>query len=397
MRTPLTAEVPSTSTIMVLLVDDQAMVGELVRRMIAPEPDLDLHYCPDPILALEQAAAIRPMVILQDLVMPNADGLDVVRRFRAKPETAHTPIIVLSSKEDAQVKSEAFAVGANDYLVKLPDRVEMIARLRYHASAHLAHLQRDEAMRALRESQQQLLRSNTALTEMNERLNEFVGMAAHDLRNPLTVLLGFSKYLMRASEATIPEQQRRMLASIQTSSEFMLRLVNNLLDVSKIEAGELHLEKAPTDLAGLVRQNVSLNQLLAQDKGIEIVLVIESDLPTLKIDPDKIEQVLNNLISNAVKFSHPGSTVTVTLRQVEGDALLSVHDQGPGIPEGEIDKLFKAFGRTSVRATAGEKSTGLGLVIAKQVVDRHGGRIWVETEVGKGTTFFVALPIEEPT
>lgn len=376
-ETPPSAE-PLATTI--LLVDDQAMVGEMVRRMLASEPGLRLHYVPDAEEALRQAASLRPMVILQDLVMPGTDGLDVVRRFRALPGTAHTPIIVLSSKDDPRVKSEAFAAGANDYLVKLPDAVELVARVRYHASAYLAHLQRDEAMRAL--------------SELNHKLNHFVGIAAHDLRSPLTVLLGYSKYLRHAGEQ-MPEQQRRMLASIQSSSEFMLRLVNNLLDVSKIEAGELHLERAPTDLGALVRQNVSLNRLLAEQKGIEIVLDVDPGLPPVQIDPDKMEQVLNNLLSNAVKFSPSGATVTVTVRRRDGEALLAVRDQGPGIPEGEMDRLFTPFGRTSVRATAGEKSTGLGLLIAKQVVDRHGGRIRAESRVGAGTTFFVSLPLGE--
>lgn len=123
---------------MVLLVDDQPLVGEAIRRMLAGERELSLHYASDPHTALADAADIRPTVILQDLVMPQADGLDIVRRFRAMPATAHTPIIVLSSKEDPQVKSDAFAAGANDYLVKLPDRRELIARLRYHSSAYLA-------------------------------------------------------------------------------------------------------------------------------------------------------------------------------------------------------------------------------------------------------------------
>lgn len=389
-ETPRRAE-PLATTI--LLVDDQPMVGEMVRRMLASEPGLGLHYLPDPDEALREAPVLRPMVILQDLVMPGTDGLDVVRRFRALPETAHTPIIVLSSKDDPRVKSQAFAAGANDYLVKLPDAVELVARVRYHASAYLAHLQRDEAMRALRESQRQLLASNAMLSELNQKLNHFVGIAAHDLRSPLTVLLGFTKYLRHAAES-LPEQQRRMLASIQSSSEFMLRLVNNLLDVSKIEAGELHLERAPTDLGALVRQNVSLNRLLAEQKGIRIVLDVDEGLPPVQIDADKIEQVLNNLLSNAVKFSPADSSVAVAVRRGNGGALLCVRDQGPGIPEGEMDRLFKPFGRTSVRATAGEKSTGLGLLIARQVVDRHGGSIWVESEVGAGTAFYVSLPFD---
>lgn len=391
MDQPMTnRETPS----MVLLVDDQAMVAELVRRMVVGEPDLALHYVSDPQRALEAAVELRPAVILQDLIMPAVDGLDLVRAFRAHAVTAATPIVVLSSKEEPVVKSEAFAAGANDYLVKLPDRVELLARLRYHANAYHAHLQRDAGMRALRESQQQLLQANTALTETNQKLNQFVGMASHDLRNPLSVILGLAKLLLREGQAVPPtDQQRRALASIQSSADFMLRLVNNLLDVSRIEAGELHLERRSTDLAALVAENISLNRFLAEEKHINIVLDTERDLPRLDIDPDKIEQVLNNLISNALKFSDPETTVRVQLKREAETVQLIVSDQGAGIPPAELDKLFKPFGRTSVRSTRGEKSTGLGLVISKQVVDGHGGRIVVQSEVGRGTTMTVILPL----
>jgi DNA-binding response OmpR family regulator len=157
---------------MVLLVDDQAFVAEVLRRFLASEPHLVLHYCSDPNEAVEIANRIRPTVILQDLVMPGVDGLAIVSRFRANPATKNTPIIVLSSKEDSQTKSLAFSIGANDYLVKLPDQLELLARVRYHSNAFLGQLQRDEAFRALRESQQQLLESNTALLATNHQLGE---------------------------------------------------------------------------------------------------------------------------------------------------------------------------------------------------------------------------------
>lgn len=152
--------------VMVLLVDDQAMIGEAVRRMLAGEAGIDFHYCNAPGEALAVAERIRPAVILQDLVMPGVDGLDLVRGYRALDTLLDTPIIVLSSREDARVKSQAFAAGANDYIVKLPDAIELIARIRYHARAYMALKQRDEANRALRLSQQQLQETNLALQQL---------------------------------------------------------------------------------------------------------------------------------------------------------------------------------------------------------------------------------------
>ena len=143
-------------TITVFLVDDQLIVGEMVRRMLAPEKDIVFHYCQDPAEAIKMAVDISPTVILQDLIMPEIDGLTLVKFFRAHKKLKDVPLIVLSSKEEAVTKADAFAVGANDYLVKLPDRIELIARIRYHSKGYIALLQRNEAYQALYRSQQVL-------------------------------------------------------------------------------------------------------------------------------------------------------------------------------------------------------------------------------------------------
>jgi two-component system, chemotaxis family, response regulator WspR len=153
---------------MVLLVDDQAMIGEAIRRILVTQPDMNFHYCSQPSEAVAVAKEVKPTVILQDLVMPGIDGLDLVRQYRRDPATAGIPIIVLSTKEEPRVKSEAFGAGANDYLVKLPDQLELIARIRYHSRAYVNQLQRDDAYRALRDSQQQLLEANLELQRLTK-------------------------------------------------------------------------------------------------------------------------------------------------------------------------------------------------------------------------------------
>ena len=188
---------------MVLLVDDQVMVCEAVRRALAHHGDLDFHYCTDPLEAIEVAQRVKPTVILQDLVMPGVDGLDLVRRYRKHPALHAVPVIVLSTKEDPAIKSEAFQAGANDYLVKLPDKVELIARIRYHTRAYLDHVQRDEAYRALRESQRELMRANLELERLT-RIDGLTGLGNRRYfdeylaaewkrnqrtRNPLSVLM----------------------------------------------------------------------------------------------------------------------------------------------------------------------------------------------------------------
>jgi two-component system, chemotaxis family, response regulator WspR len=182
--------------IVVLLVDDQAIIGEAIRRALAGQPNIDLHYCNDPVAAVGVAEQIKPTVILQDLVMPGRDGLTLVRAYRASPDTKDIPIIVLSTREEPAVKSEAFALGANDYLVKLPDKIELIARIRYHSMAYLNQLQRDEAYRALRESQQLLLEKNLEL----ERLTNVDGLTGLSNRRY------FNEFMATAWRRAIREQ-----------------------------------------------------------------------------------------------------------------------------------------------------------------------------------------------
>lgn len=178
-------DLPDDYSIMVLLVDDQLMIGEAIRRELADQLNIDFHFCSDPALAIATAKEIKPTVILQDLVMPGADGLDLVRKYRADHSTSSIPIIVLSSKEEAFVKNEAFEAGANDYMVKLPNKIELIARIRYHSKAYLNQVQRDDAYRALRESQRQLLEANFQL----QRLNNLDGLTGLSNRRHLDLHL----------------------------------------------------------------------------------------------------------------------------------------------------------------------------------------------------------------
>ncbi len=378
---------------MILLVDDQAIVGEAIRRILQTQHGFDFHYCAQGSLAVSTAIMLSPLVILQDLVMPDADGLELVKNYRLCPETQEIPVIVLSTKDDPVVKKAAFEAGANDYIVKLPDAIELVARVRYHANACLARRQLGEALRALRESQRQLLDRNAALERLNEQKNRLLGMAAHDLRNPLGVILAYSEFLETDASEVLDDDQRDFVSTIKSTSEFMLNLINELLDVSTIESGRLQLECAPTDLLELVRHNISLNRVLAQKKDIALDLEAADNLPPLMIDRGKIEQVLNNLIGNAIKYSYPATRIKVRIARHEDHVTVLVIDQGQGIPSEDLPKLFKAFGRASVKTTAGEQSTGLGLAIARKIVEGHGGNIFVESRVGTGSTFCFNLPL----
>lgn len=227
----------------------------------------------------------------------------------------------------------------------------------------------------------------------NEQKNLFLGMAAHDLRSPLAIILNSVDLLKGQITDKADTEQFYYLFWIYNSAEFALNLVTNLLDVAKIESGHLELQLIPTDLVTTIEQTLATNRLFADTKHIELKFHCILPMPTVNVDPVKIQQLMNNLVSNALKYAHPQTKVIVNL-QIQGDnILISVQDQGQGIPPGEIEKLFKPFSKTSVRGTQNEGGTGLGLLICRQVVEAHRGRIWLESEVGRGSTFYVSLPV----
>jgi PAS domain S-box-containing protein len=230
------------------------------------------------------------------------------------------------------------------------------------------------------------------IEHLNQLNIEFLSRAAHDLRNPISTIIVLAEFLFdEVATSRLTEEQLGYLSDIRSASEFMLQLIDDVLEIFSIESGNLHLDLHLSDPRKLLENNVGLNAKLAQQKHIRVGLQIEGTLPRLPLDEGKIEQVLNNLICNAVKFSKPGSAVEVRVAAQDGGVLISVRDQGPGIPEAEHVKLFQPYGRTSVRATAGERSTGLGLAISRKIVEGHGGHIWVESQVGLGSMFLFTL------
>ena len=239
--------------------------------------------------------------------------------------------------------------------------------------------------------QRELAKKNAQLEHLNKEKNHFLGMAAHDLRNPLYAILLHSEFLLNEGQS---QENHEFLEVIRDSSQFMARLIDDLLDVTKIESGQLQLDYVPLDLPRLVEHNVARNQILAAKKQVKISLNA-TPLPTVVADSPKIEQVLNNLLGNAVKFSEPGSQIEVRLVRDAENFQLSIKDEGPGMSTEEQAKLFKPFQRGRA-GTQGEKSTGLGLVIVKRIVEGHGGKLWLESQVGAGTTFFVSIPLQPP-
>jgi PAS domain S-box-containing protein len=237
-----------------------------------------------------------------------------------------------------------------------------------------------------------LKQASAELERLDRLKTQLLGMAAHDLRNPICSILAVAEFLCNEEATVVREEQLGLLSAIRSSSEFMLQVIDDSLNLDTIGSGNLQLNRRPSNLRKLLEHSVGLNAKLARRKHVHVVLQIESALPKLSLDEGKIEQVLNNLIANAVKFSHPEAAVEVRAWTQDSGVIVSVQDQGPGIPEAERAKLFQPYGPTSVRSTTGERSTGLGLAISRKIVKGHRGHIWVESQLGVGSVFFFMLP-----
>jgi signal transduction histidine kinase len=229
-----------------------------------------------------------------------------------------------------------------------------------------------------------------AMKSLEQRSRQ-AAIAAHDLRNSIGSIASSVELLLEESAAFDPDQVQ-LMSIIERASHSSLALVSDLLDLTLIEAGRLELKRKPVDLAALIRKNVEANGLLARRKSIALEAEIAADLPEVDADPARVEQVLTNFISNAIKYSQSGTSVSVRAAERDGEVLVEVRDQGQGIPAEELGKLFHLCQKTSARPTGGEQSTGLGLAIARQIVDAHGGKVGVESEAGRGSTFHFTLP-----
>jgi two-component system sensor histidine kinase/response regulator len=330
--------------------------------------------------ALEMYAEFQPNLVLLDVMMPGIDGFETCRQLKRIYAEKCAPVIFITAKNESDSVVVGLEAGGVDYLPKPFNAKEVLARIRSHLHNQL-----------LVAEQQRLV---DQLSRANSAKNRFLGMAAHDLRNPLASIRGLTEFLRDGVVGTLSAEQLDLVSTIHDASQSMLDMVNELLDVATIESGELKLSVGPHDLVELVAKSVVLTNMEASKKSTRVVFKSSVDSLVIPIDPAKMRQVVDNLLSNAVKYSPPGSTVTASVEQDAAHHVcsLSVCDEGPGIPDNERDKLFKDFGRLSVQPTGGEKSTGLGLAICRKIVEAHHGLIEAHNLPTRGCEFRVTLP-----
>ncbi len=336
--------------------------------------------------------AVNPyQLVIANINLPEGDARRLLGNIKADATQAGIPVVIISpySEEFEFEIARCISAGAEDVLSA--DILETIVSTRVQSIFEKRALREKEKVYLSEiERQKEIVEQrNSTLQEMNELKNRFIGMAAHDLRNPLASIRGFSEILLESGE--IPEDEKQQfLEIIFSTSDQMLNLVNELLDVSVIESGRVELTLAEESLKSLIIARIQIFNPLAKKKRITLELDLR-DEGLCRIDPDRICQVLDNLISNAIKFSPTDTVVTISLNGDRNEVAVSVADQGPGVTKEDQKRMFRDFQKLAARPTGDEKSTGLGLAIAKRIVEAHHGVLEVNSRPGEGAVFTLQL------
>jgi signal transduction histidine kinase len=252
----------------------------------------------------------------------------------------------------------------------------------------LARAEAESAQRALAEQ-------NERLRELDRLKDEFISLVSHELRTPLTSIRGYLELILDGGAGDLTKEQAQFLAVVDRNSKRLMHLVGDLLFLAQIEAGKLALELTKVDLDDVVTESVEAAKPIADEKGIMLTANVEA-VPSMLGDRPRLGQVLDNLVSNALKFTTAGGSVRVRVSAADGEALVEVEDDGIGIATEEQQQLFDRFFRSSEATERAIPGTGLGLTIAKAIVERHDGSIEVESTAGQGTTMRVRLPVRAP-
>jgi signal transduction histidine kinase len=367
-------------SIKILLVEDNPYDAELLQETLLEVPTVGFQWVHVPQLndAISRLREERFDIVLLDLSLPDSQGQETLAR--AYGQAHDTPIVILTGHSDESMALRTVHEGAQDYLVKgQVDGPTLVRSIRYAIERHRLITELD------RGRQQQL-----------KIKDQFLSHVSHELRSPLAVIHQFVTILLDRIAGDLTSEQQEYLGIILRNVNQLRKMIEELLEVTRAETGKLAIHPQWTPLSELVHETLGTMQIALSGKGIDLSGEIPGDLPFAYADPNRVRQILMNLIDNAIKFTPEKGKITVRIQPFNDDPhflCISVADTGCGIPPEETKKIFDSLYQVKNSIEINRKGLGLGLYICKELVSRHGGRIWVESEPGKGSTFYFTLPI----
>lgn len=357
----------------VLIVDDVPTNVMLVQAILKKE-GYTLLTCDSGAKALRIAHDKHPNLILLDIMMPEMDGYEVLQHLKSAPDTNDIPVIIMSALSDMQSIVKGYQLGATEYVTKPFQREELVKRV--------AHRYELFSIKRIKQELENTIESRDTL----------YSVIAHDLRSPLGSLKMMNNaILMMVDKSQVSPEVFEMLQMMNKTSEEIFLLLDNLLKWAKNRLKKQNIYKQDADINSLVSSTAEMYIPMAAQKGISIRLLdVEKELVG-SVDIDMIKTVIRNLISNAIKFSFEGGTIDVSTSIEGNNVIVSVKDSGKGIKKEDQEKLLKANTHFTSYGTSNEKGSGLGLMLCKDFVELHDGKLWFESEEGKGSTFLFSL------
>lgn len=327
-------------------------------------------------------------VILLSYDLPGANGLEILSDLQYK--NLKGPVIMMADEGDEEFATQAMREGAYDYVIREKGFENGLLLVIHNAlNAFRAAKERERLQKEIAAKNVELEAANRKLKELDRINSDFVANVAHEFRTPLTIIKGNIDLVVKGGFGNVTSSQREMLDGAIGVANRLSRLVNDLLDISKIESGKMKLKIEPLNINKIIDENLLTFNKLIQDKKQNLQKDLARDMPVINADIDKITQVFINLLSNAIKYTPDGGTILIKSINLEKEVMVEVMDTGEGIAPENLDKVFDKFTRVTAEKKEG---TGLGLPIAKDIVMLHNGRMWVKSEVGKGSQFYFTLP-----
>jgi two-component system sensor histidine kinase/response regulator len=351
----------------VLIVEDELLNIEIYKELLEEKYRLSVAETGKKCAVIMEKDP--PDIVLLDVMLPDISGIELCRRFKSDLSLRHIPIIIVTTLDSPEDKIKALEVGANDYLTKPVDRSELFFKVQNHLT---------------------ILEQYRLIKEQNEEISRYVGMIVHDLKNPLAIIMG---YIDMLKNLVGDNTHKQYLAKVSKSSQKMLNSINAILDVQKIYRSSFNIKQEKFELNRRIREISAEWKILAGQKRIGLNLVLDPDISLVNGDSLKFKDILENLVSNAVKYSPPDTAVTIATKKTAGTyARITIRDEGLGLSEEDRIKVFHEYQKLSASPTGSETSTGLGLSIVRRMVDLMGGEVGVESEgKNKGAAFWFTL------